>query len=112
MDFLVLFILIFTNGRIARRKGRNVFGWSALTFAAFIIVETICGVIYVAATYKGAMTPQAVRDYMLQIQQQPIKVVTLLLFGVGGGLLIRFILEKMPAVSVNRDSFPNDGNRS
>lgn len=101
IDTFVLFALIFSNARIATRKGRNGFGWGFLTMVSYMLVAGMLGAVYVLITYKGPLTPLALQDYMARLQHDTMKSLTITLFGVGGGLGIRFLLEQLPAKNAN-----------
>jgi len=89
--FLVLFI--YTNGKLAERKGKNVLAWRFLTFLAVFSFEMIASGIVISRSYHGPMEQVALVKF---IYSNPFTVLVILLAGIGGGLLIRFILEKQP----------------
>lgn len=101
LDTLLLFILIYTNSRLATKRGRNSIAWGIITLVGYLIIGGLAGAIYLLFSYKGAINQQAVQDYVIKAQQDPIKHITIVMLGVGGGLLMRFILEKLPPLKTN-----------
>ncbi|MEO6831605.1 MAG: hypothetical protein ABI378_04860 [Chitinophagaceae bacterium] len=91
---LILFllgILIYSNIRIAKKKGLNPLLWGVITFIAFFLSYALLGSIYIAAIYKGPVTRDALEVYLTK---EPMAVLILTTIGVGGVLLVRYILEK------------------
>lgn len=107
LDTVLLFILIFSNSRLATKRGRNSLAWGIITLVGYLIIGGLAGAIYLLFGYKGDINPLAVQEYVLKAQQDPIKHITIVMLGVGGGLLIRFILEKLPPLTPNRNNLNN-----
>jgi len=93
MDILLSIFCSWHNGRLAKQKGQKVSKWFLLTLLAFFLSYTVGGVMLVGIMYKGVYTTGAIVAYL---QGNPLIVVTIMFFGVGGYLLVRRSLERMP----------------
>lgn len=101
---LILFLLgflIYYNIRLAKKKGQNPILWGIITFFGFFLAYALLGSIYIAIIYKGPITREALEAYL---QREPMVVMMLTAIGVGGVLLVRYILEKK--------KYPTDDNQS
>src|SRR6187455_2935681 len=88
---LLLALLIYTNVRLAKSKGKNPIVWGIGTFVAFLISYCLLGTVYLALVYKGPLT----REYLtIYLTNEPLAQVMLSMLGVAGVLLVRFILER------------------
>lgn len=87
----MLVLLALPNARLARRQGRNGLLWGFLSIVGFFAAYFFVGGTYFSIVYKGAMTREAVTAWVME---QPLIAVLMFLFGIGGVLLVRFILEK------------------
>jgi ABC-type multidrug transport system permease subunit len=88
---LLLGLLIYTNMQLAKKKGKNQWVWALITFVAFFAAYTILGGTYLSIVYKGQINREAVTSYLLN---SPLVQLLLMMFGVGGVLLVRYILER------------------
>ena len=116
MDFfglILISIFAFSNASLARVKEKNAILWAFITVALFI-VGCMAGMMFVLLTFcrnlvdlnrMATMTDKVARDAYSQqvavsLQQDfisnPLHSITVLLFGVGGFLLARYILESTP----------------
>jgi hypothetical protein len=95
------------NGTLARRKGKNPLVWGLVSLAAFFVTLMILGGIYIAVTYQGPLEQQALEAYQQAFVQNPINGLLLLLFGVGGELLVHYYLSRRPDVKPD-DSTSDD----
>ncbi len=95
MDILLSIFCSWHNGQLAKQKGQKVSKWFLLTLLAFFLSYMIGGVTLVGILYKGTYTTGAIVEYL---QGNPLLVVTIMFFGLGGYLLVRRTLEKMPDV--------------
>lgn len=91
MLLLPLVLMVFLNARLARVKGRNSYLWGFITFLAFFAAYAVLGSIYVAMIYKGPLTKEALTAWL---GQSIITQVMLMMIGIGGTLIVRFILER------------------
>ncbi|MBX2905639.1 MAG: hypothetical protein KF744_06340 [Taibaiella sp.] len=107
-QIVLLAYLAFRNGVRARQKGLNVVLWGALTVLSFFFAFAL-GVGVVTAnflgesfnlqrlsTLQGTEREEAVKQFQDLFFANPLHFLTVILFGIGGYLLIRFILEKKP----------------
>lgn len=85
----------YRNAQLAKRKGQNTVIWVIITLVAFFISYMIGFMLMVTMFYHGPLEQNALIAFMLD---HPLLVVTIMFFGLGGYLLIRYILEKMPDV--------------
>ncbi len=59
----------------------------------------LLGTVYVLMTFKGVFTPENIeplKQYMQTFQKDTAKGLLLAMFGVGGGLLVRYRLSRYP----------------
>lgn len=83
----------YRNAQLAKRKGQNTVIWVIITLVAFFISYMIGFMLMVGMFYRGPLEQNALITFMID---HPLLVVTIMFFGLGGYLLIRYILEKMP----------------
>ena len=115
MDIIEIFILValvFSNNKKAKQKGQNTVLWSVLTVVAYLIFYVIGMVIVMAFFCKGvvdinlavsndmvninARSQQLAQQWEQAITDRPVRELLVFLFGFGGCLLIRYILDRMP----------------
>ena len=84
--------MVFPNVRLAARVGQNGILWGFISVVLFFVFYLVFGGTFVAITYKGDFTQTAMKSYA---QSHPFAGVTMLLFGIGGILLTRYILERI-----------------
>ena len=107
-QIVLLGYLAFRNGVRARQKGLNVVLWGGLTVLSFFFAFAIgVGVVTTNflgdainlqrfSTLKGTERENAVKQFQDIFFANPLNLLTVFLFGIGGYLLIRYILEKKP----------------
>lgn len=83
----------YQNAKLARKKGQNTVLWVFITIVSFFVAYTIAAVALVLMMYKGPMDKDALQQF---IASHPFLYITVLFIGLGGYLLIRYILERMP----------------
>ncbi len=88
---LILLMLALPNAMLARKKGHNPFIWGLLSILGFFVAYFFVGGTYFAIVYKGAMTEEAVTAWVMK---KPLIALLMFLIGIGGVLLVRFILER------------------
>jgi hypothetical protein len=88
---LLLALLIYTNVSLAKKKGKNPVVWGIVTFFAFFVSYCVMGAIYMAIIYKGPWNNDAITVYL---RNEPLAVAMLSMLGVGGVLLVRYVLER------------------
>jgi quinol-cytochrome oxidoreductase complex cytochrome b subunit len=93
LPLLLLILVIFTNARLASSKGLNPFLWTLISLVAFSLAYLFLGGIYLVMVYKGAYTKPAIEAW---VQQNPLSVLFMLMLGVGGMLVVRYIIERNP----------------
>lgn len=95
--------LIYRNCRIAKDKGKNVFLWGVLTFVAIFFTEVIGMFLLVAFFYPEYLAVQNIeksQELAAAISNNMLHSIFILFCGVGGYLLIRYILEQSKGNSV------------
>jgi hypothetical protein len=110
MDIFSLLLLIFLsyrNGLKAKTKGLNGIVWGIITFFAIFITEMIGAAIVIFyfcrniinverlatdPSYKDTAVQQLGQEFI----NNPLDPITIILFGIGGYLIVRFILDKKP----------------
>ncbi len=88
---LLLGLIIYTNARLAKKKGKNPVLWGVISLVAFFVSYAMLGVLYISFVYKGPYNQEAMKAYLMN---EPLTVLMLLMLGVGGMLVVRFILER------------------
>jgi len=116
---LVIFLIVYMayrNGLIAKLKGKNQVLWVLLTLVAFWMFASLGGFIVLqilistgqinATDYKAASeTADKLNDLLTPfLISNPIHIITIMAFGMGGYLLVRYILEKMPNINIPKDN--------
>jgi hypothetical protein len=116
---LVIFLIVYMayrNGLIAKLKGKNQVLWVLLTLVAFWMFASLGGFIVLqilistgqinANDYKAASeTADKLNDLLTPfLISNPIHIITIMAFGMGGYLLVRYILEKMPNINIPKDN--------
>lgn len=92
MFFLLLIaLLVYTNATLARKKGLNPTLWGVISVFGFFAAYLLLGGIYISAVYKGPYTSDAVKAWAFN---SPLEVLMMFMLGIGGMLVVRFILEK------------------
>lgn len=94
-ELLLAVFCSYRNAQLAKRKGQNTVVWVLITMFAFFISYFIGSIVMVSVFYRGALTSEALMSFLME---RPLIVVTIMFFGLGGYLLVRYILEKMPDV--------------
>jgi Na+-driven multidrug efflux pump len=97
-ELLLSIFCSYRNAQLARRKGQNTVIWVIITMVAFFLGYFIGSVAMVSIFYRGDLTPQAMMAFLVD---RPLIVVTIMFFALGGYLLVRYILERMPDVKSN-----------
>ncbi len=107
----LLLFLGFRNGSRARQKGQNGLLWGILTVVAFVIFQAIGLLLVVSFFCQGVVdlnlltTPgmdiKVAQDkFRMQVGQamiqNPLRPLTVLLFGFGGYLLVRYLIGRRP----------------
>ncbi len=105
---LILGYLSYRNSVRAKLKGLNQWVWAMLTVAAFfsaLVVGCFVVVLYFAADSATFAMLQSTNEEIRNAASQqilevlgnsPIQLMTIDIFGFGGYLLIRYILERKP----------------
>ena len=101
MDILILIYLAYRISIRAGLKGQNRALWILITLFCFFLGEGIGLTIIVSLFYHGVWNAQALVSFMYA---QPIRMVFTLMCGIGGYLLIRYILDRMPDKNQNNSS--------
>ncbi len=107
-DIILLVYLAYKNSVRAKLKGQNAAAWAFITVVSFLFTY-FAGYFFVvvffcrdvvnfgqisAADYK---TRQAMAQQLVDaFAANPLHLITVELFGLGGYLLIRYILNRMP----------------
>lgn len=96
LELLLILFCAYSNAQLAKRKGQNTVLWGFITIVSFMVTYVVGGSIMVMMMYKGPLDPSALRDYIFD---HPLMVITIMFMGLGGYLLVRYFLEKMPGNS-------------
>lgn len=94
-ELLLSIFCSYRNAQLAKRKGQNTVVWVFITLVAYWICYSFGSALLIVATYKGPFEPKAMVDF---IYARPIMPITFMFMGLGGYLIIRYILEKMQDV--------------
>lgn len=107
-DLILICYLSYKNGMRAKRKGQNVIAWGVASAAAYIICMVLGLYVVVFNFCKNAINldqmsstdikvrEAAMQQFLQVIYANPLHLITIEAFGVGGYLLIRYILDRRP----------------
>jgi len=107
--------MAYRNGLIAKLKGKNQVLWSLLTLVSYWICSGIGALVVMIILIRSHQITQAdiervsgsqkaVNDLIMPLMlDNPIHFITIMVFGLGGYLLVRFILERMPIKNMPKD---------
>jgi hypothetical protein len=90
LDILIILIFCYTNGVLARKKGQNRTTWILITIAA-IVGGMFIGSFFAVLGYRGKLDMASIQNYLFS---NPVKVLTFYAMEIGGGLLVRYILDR------------------
>ncbi|MBA3827601.1 MAG: hypothetical protein H0X33_01560 [Taibaiella sp.] len=99
---LLILLLAYNNGVKAGRKGKNPIAWGVITLAAFFCFTIVGEFIAILLFYKGSITTnttQNVREIMDFFTHNTYAVIFIVLSGMGGYLLIRYLLDRKPDIT-------------
>ena len=107
-DIVLLVFLAYKNFVRAKQKAQNAILWTVITVVSFLVAY-FAGYFFVILFFcrdvvrfgqLASMDPKAKTEVANQLVQafsaNPLHLITVELFGVGGYLLIRYILDRMP----------------
>ncbi len=107
-DLVLLAYLTYKNGMRAKLKAQNAVLWSVITLVC-VTVTYFIGFVFVAMVFCAknvnmqqlssvdVKTKQAIAQQIVQaFSDNPLHLITVELFGLGGYLLIRYILNRRP----------------
>lgn len=94
-ELLLSIFCSYRNAQLAKRKGQNTIIWVIITMVAFFLSYFVGFMLMILIFYKGALEQTAILAFMFD---RPLIVVTIMFFALGGYLLVRYILERMPDV--------------
>ena len=107
-DLILVTYLSYRNGMRAKLKGKSALKWGLATagsyFAFFVIgfyivIYNFCkndiNIDQISSTDKNVRTA-AIQQLMDSFAKYPIHFITIEVFGIGGYLLIRYILDRAP----------------
>jgi hypothetical protein len=109
IEFAILFYLGYKNHSIAVSKGLNGWLWAGITILAFFLAEII-GAFFVLifflknkVDFNLVATDPSYKDHAVDIindefKNNPMLLIAIYLFGVGGWLLVRYVLERKPDI--------------
>jgi len=107
-EIILVSYLAYSNNVRAKLKGVNGILWGAITagafFAAFIlggfvVIYNFCGDLVNIDAFSSPdvqVRTAAANQLMTVMNNNPLHLATIELFGIGGYLLVRYILEKKP----------------
>mgnify|MGYP001035418890 CR=1 FL=1 len=75
--------------------------WAIFTVLAFLFFEILGGAIVLSYFYKGTLTPSLVTAYLVD---HPVHTVFMWFCGLGGYLLMRYRIDKLPTPGQDGDS--------
>ncbi len=107
-EIILLSYLAYRNSVRAKLKGANGFVWGAITVVSFLITLTIGGVFVILnfcansinieqfSSTDAKVRMAASQQMMAMLNDNPLHLITIELFGIGGYMLIRYILDRKP----------------
>lgn len=110
--------LAYRNGLRAKFKGKSAGLYAFLTVLLFILGEVLGGLLVILffcrdlIKYATVPTAKAINEMQQQINDafmaNPLHSITVELFGIGGYLLVRYIIERIPAKKNNLPLWPDN----
>ncbi len=107
-DIILIGFLTYRNGVKAKQKGQNAVVWGVATAIAYIMCMVVGFFVVVYNFCKDAInlnqlssldtkSREAAAQQLVQVfEANPLHLITIELFGVGGYLLVRYILDRKP----------------
>ena len=121
--FILLGFFAYRNGMRAKQKEQNPYLWGALTVALFAIASIIGMMVVMVSILKDEnldlakiqakdqVYAQSLAQQVAQaLENNPIHSITIIVFGLGGYLLVRYILDKKPEKKKKLDLWPDKEN--
>lgn len=107
-DTILIGYLSYRNGMRAKIKGQNPWIWGVATFVAYLVTMMI-GIMVVILNFCkdtidlarfSSLDPkaqEAARQQLIAVfEAHPLHMLTIEMFGVGGFLLVKYILDRKP----------------
>jgi len=91
-DILIFILFCIYNSKLARKKGLEPTPWVWRTIGAMFLGIFI-GSIFVSMGYHGARDVASMIRYF---SNNPLKLLTIYALEIGGGLLVRYLIERKP----------------
>ena len=107
-EIILMAYLAYRNSLRAKLKGKNPVLWAFITVGAYLVAMIIGGLIVIFNFCKDAINinnfssldsksrEAATQQLMQALQSNPLHLLTIELFGVGGFLLVRYIIDRTP----------------
>jgi hypothetical protein len=107
-EIVLIAFLTYRNSLLAKQKEQNMVAWGIFTVLAFFIAMLIGFYIVLLGFDRGAIninqfsstdpkTREALQQQILNmLSNNPLQMITIDLFGIGGYLLVRYLLERKP----------------
>jgi len=107
-DLILIAYLSYRNGVKAKLKEQNPILWGILTVVAYLLFMVVGLFIVILNFCKDSInlnmfssqdlkTREAAQQQLLQVfSANPLHMITVELFGIGGYLLVRYILDRKP----------------
>lgn len=94
MLFLIALVVFcaYQNAKLAERKGQNTVLWAFITVVAVAIAFVFSSAALVLIMYKGPIEQSAINEF---VKQHPFLPITVFFLGLGGYMVVRYILERM-----------------
>lgn len=93
LHFITVFLLTYMNSRLAQRKGQKHVLWAMVTLVAMFTGYTLFSVGLLIPYYPMLMEDPGAG---VRILNDPLMQLILFFGSVGGYLVIRYVLERMP----------------
>lgn len=90
LDIIIIIVFCYINGNLAVKKGLNRTTWILITIAA-IFGGMFIGSFFAIMGYKGGMNMTSIQEFLFA---NPLKVITFYAMEIGGGLLVRYVLDR------------------
>jgi hypothetical protein len=99
IELILLFFMCRHNSRLAKERGLSSRKWILITIVLFFLFETVG--LGLGMVHKNIIPPKNYSDaeaFTREIAKYPGITLFALFVGVGGFLLVRYYLERRPAV--------------
>ncbi len=99
-DIILFIVFGVTNSRLAKQKGLNATSWVMRT-VGLMVLGIFIGAFVFMINYHGSRDYASIQKYMFE---NPLKMLYIYFFEIGGGLLARYMIDRVPTQQDDNNS--------